>query len=518
MILKSSISVTAIAVLSILISFINQLMLADFFGASASVDAYLIAISIPTLLSGTIVAALSYSIVPFLVHYNFDQKKYYQFCGAMLIGIVILACFVSTIGFFTSRYFLLLLGSMLPLSVFDEAVFMSHIAWVTAGFAIVSAYLAAMHNSAKHFIRPAIAGIFPYIGMILFIVFWGKHLSVVSIVWGMFVGTILSIVFQLTDVYKHIEISRNSFVYVKDVVRCFSIMPMVIISMACFTIYQSIDAYWAPRLGSGNLAYLGYCQRILIALGQFIIAGPSIVIMPRLSEAHRDGRHIEFFNDMSRVVRTVLVFASPLAVAVSVLAVPIVEVLFQRGAFDRVTTVGVATLIPFMMLGMVPMLCVVMMFRAFFSKKNIFIVTFLGFLMTVLYFTLSGILSGILGVKGIGLAYAFSWWIIMFLSMYFLWRQNLDLLLCKENFNFLLQLLVINIIVGIVVFLLGHFTISPIEEVGLIGLILRLGILVCVALIVFYFLSVRFFKIRDIKDIFVFIENNVFRVFFKRVN
>ena len=455
MILKSSILVTSLTVFAAFMSFVSQLIIAGFFGISENVDAYLIAVSIPTLVSGTIIAALSYTVVPSLVFYNLNQKKYCQFCGAMLLGIVVLSCCVVIAGFFSSPFFVQLLGSTLSSSAFDIAVMMSYVSWISGGLAIISAYLAAMHNSIKCFVTPVLIGIFPVIGVICFTTIFGKYLNVVSIVWGTFVGTVLSMILLLCGVYKYIEISRNSFTYMYKIARYFSIMPLVIISMFCFTIYQPIDAYWAPQLGSGNLASLGYCQRIIVGLGQFIIAGPSIVIMPRLTEAYRDCRYMDFFNVFARVLRTVLAFAVPLAVTLSILALPLLKVLFQRGAFNAAATNEVAGLLPFMTAGMVAMLCVVMIFRAFFSKKDFFAVVFLSVLMIILYFVLSGVLSSVLGVKGIGLAYTFSWWIILPLAIYFLWRQNLDLVLQRENFVFLLQLFIVNVYDFIVVGLVG---------------------------------------------------------------
>jgi peptidoglycan biosynthesis protein MviN/MurJ (putative lipid II flippase) len=153
---------------------------------------------------------------------------------------------------------------------------------------------------------------------------------------------------------------------------------------------------------------LGYCQRLLVAIGTIIVAGPSLILQPRLAAASASGDEISFVRDLERAMRLTVIICTPIALWVSWLAAPIVRVAFERGAFDRTVTLKVAHLLPFMLTGMVPMLCTIILFRAFYARSDLRTAATLGFLGPVLYFIFSGVLIS-RGIAGIGIAYVLTW-------------------------------------------------------------------------------------------------------------
>src|SRR3970282_2291898 len=115
-----------------------------------------------------------------------------------------------------------------------------------------------------------------------------------------------------------LDFSTRCLLLWKDVADYLFRAPLVILAMFCFTVYQAIDAYWAPQIGPGNLAYLGYSQRILVVIGSIVIAGPAAVILPRLAEAYADDRVNDLHHDTMRAVRMVIAFALPVSLSVSI--------------------------------------------------------------------------------------------------------------------------------------------------------------------------------------------------------
>jgi putative peptidoglycan lipid II flippase len=486
--LKSSLAVSLLTVVASLLSFLNQLVIAKFFGASLHVDAYLVAMSVPTLVSGTLVGVLSYSMVPTLISYKGDQDKYRRFSGLMLLSFSVVAVCLFSGGLYISPQVVELFWAELPSSILDETVLMAEIAWGVAGFAIIIGYLTSMHNTARRFLLPVLASMLPFIGMILFAVSFKQDFGIVAVTWGLLAGTALAAMFLLSQALPELTITRDIVRFRKEVAGYFAKVPMVIMAMLCFSVYQTVDAYWAPKLGAGSLSYLGYCHRIAIGLGSLIIVGPSVVLVPRLAEAHQQGRHQDFLKDTGRAIRMVLVCSAPIAVTVSILAEPIIQLLFQRGAFDALATQGVAHLLPWMMTGMVPMLCVVILFRALFARHEVVATACLGILCASMYFLLSGVLSHVFMLKGIGFAYALTWWMVLCIALWHLWR-SISNGVSKENMVFMGTLLISLFFVGITIYIGSKFIINPIEELGYVDLSFRIFAL-CIVGAVMYFLSV----------------------------
>jgi len=507
--LGSSIVVTLLSFIISLISFINQLVIANIFGATILMDAYIVAVSIPLLVSAVIVGFVNYSLVPFLIKYKEDANQYGNVSTLILMALVFISLLLIVVGFLTTPLFMTTFGKTFPAEVRDEAIAIYRISWITVSFMLVGGHLAAIHNASKRFALPVIASAFPYIMMIVFCLNYGQAWGPISITLGMLVGFIGSVILLSKRALMDMKLTKEYSRLWKDVATFFTQAPLVIPAMLCFTAYQTIDAYWAPRIGSGNLAHLGYCQRLLVAMGNLVIVGPSVVLVPHLAEAFNEGRHEDFLRDIGRAVRMVVSLAAPLAISVSILSTPLVELLFQRGAFDIHATQGVAALLPFMMLGMVAMLSVVLLFRALFAKGSILSSSVLGIAATTIYFVLSGLFSTYWGAMGIAAAYAITWWIILILAIYVIWRGRAELIYSKENVTFIVHLIISLVVVSIVVFCGKILTIDVVQNAGYLEKMFRVSLVSVTAMIVFYIMAVKLFRIEDINYIFEFLFRKV---------
>lgn len=503
--LGSSILVSLASLLVSFVGFANQLVLARLFGASMSMDAYLIAVSIPMLVSGVLSAALGYSLVPALMVHKSDFASYRCFSGLLLISLVVVSVVISVVGFLVAPAQIGMLGEALSSAARQESIAIARVSWMTAGVILLVGHLNAMHNTTRRFLLPIFASMLPIIGMIVAGLAFAPSYGPLAVAWGMLAGFLWAIPMLLIHTFPALDFSTRCLLLWKDVAAYLCRAPLIMLAMLCFAMFQSVDAYWAPQIGTGNLAYLGYSQRILVALGSLVIAGPAAVILPRLAEAYADGRIKDLLHDTRRAVRMVIAFALPVALSVSILAVPLVRLLFERGAFDQHATQGVATILPLMMVGMMAMLCVVMVFRALFAKHDIALASVLGILATALYFGLSGLLSQSLGVEGIALAYALTWWLVMFMSALMLWRGYMGMLFCRGNLIFTGQLAVLTVVTGIVV-AAGRMWIVG-ADVGAGLLILRLSIVATLAITVYFIVAIRVLGIEDVRLIYAFLSS-----------
>jgi len=499
----SSILVSSLTLIAGFMSFLNQLVMARLFGVSVDMDAYLIAISIPLFVSGVLSAVLSYSLVPALVAHKADPVTYRRFAGLLLLSLIVVAMVIACAGFVVAPVQVGILGGSLPAHALADAIQIARISWLTVALALVVGHLNAMHNAARIFLLPVAVSMLPFVGMIVAGLAFGSEHGPLVIAWGMSAGYLLAIPALLLRSLPTFDFSTHCLRLWKDVAGYLIRTPLMLLAMLCFTVYQSIDAYWAPQVGTGNLSYLGYAQRILVGIGTLVIAGPSAVLLPRLAEAHAEGRNIDLLHDTARTMRAVFAFATPPAIFISLLAEPLVRLCFERGAFDHQATLGVAGVLPVMMLGMVMMLCVVILFRALFSRHDVTRASLLGILATVLYFALSGFLSQRWGVKGIAIAYALSWWLVQVLAALSVWQGHMALLLCRENRVFAVRMVVIALAM-VVVAIVGRYWLNAFKvESGL--LLLQLGLIAVLACLTYYTVAIRILKVDEVCIIYDFL-------------
>ena len=504
--LGASILVSLATVLVSGINFLAQVVLAWKFGATSSMDIYLIAISVPMFISGVLSVGLSYSLVPALLSYERQGHSYRQFSGLLFLGFLFMAAIIAGLGYLVTPWQIHIFGPLLSKLQVAEAVSVARISWVTAGVMVLIAYLRGLQNSQQHFLFPAFAIAVPSLCVIFAGLLTTASVRPDCIAWAMLLGFVILVPVLLISSYTYMDLSSRSFQALPGVKNYLFQLPLIVLAVLCFTAFQASDSYWAPQLGEGRLAHLSYCQRLVVSIGNLVIAGPAAVVLPRLSNAHVEGRAQDLLADSERVIRLVLACCLPVAVYVSVVAEPAISLLFERGAFTQQDTREVADLLPWMMIGMVPMLCVVMIFRAIFARQEILWAAGIGCLTSALYFGLSGWLSDSFGALGIAIAYAGTWWIVFLISLCALWRGRLRQLTHRTNVGFIGKLVLALAVTGSIGFISNDWFIQ--SNASSSTLIFRL-VVVALASAVCYIGLAIFIRIDEIRLLLSFLRQNL---------
>ena len=105
-------------------------------------------------------------------------------------------------------------------------------------------------------------------------------------------------------------------------------------------------------MGAGTLAAWGYGQRLAdIPMG---VLGSAVgtTYVPTFSSAVASAHYAEARRDWSRAVRRMLLVLTPFAVLLVVAAVPLIQILFERGAFDAAATQATAAVLIGLSLGL----------------------------------------------------------------------------------------------------------------------------------------------------------------------
>ena len=445
---KSSIGVSIISLFISIVSFINQIIIANYFGAGKSLDIYLLASSVPLMISGLVSSALSFSLIPHLIKMQIklgiDYKLYLgQFFRRCLLYSFSLSILGSLIFFIGIPY----LYTSLKNEEITIARIISIISWISIIPAIILSIISSSLNARKSFYFPLILNFAPFLFTIILTASFHRFIGSATIALGVLFGTITGMIIGLKKIYPDIIWSSKSKNFIKSIDSYIFYLRYAIIAMLTFTIFQSIDAFWAIKLGQSNLSYLGYSQRLLIAFGALIIAGPSTVLIPRLTEAIQENREDDFLEDSVHLIKLIISLASVIAVIGSVLAEPLIKIMFQRGAFNSIDTSNLSKLLPYMLIGMVFMLNVVVLFRALFVKEKGIGVAFIGIICALLYFIFSGIFSHFFSIKGITFAYMLTWIFIFFVTVNSVFIKNLKKIYNLDLVRFILKQAIILIFI-----------------------------------------------------------------------
>jgi putative peptidoglycan lipid II flippase len=432
--IKASLRLSIVSAVIALLSFGCQIFTAHTFGARHQFDVYLFAISIPFLIMGASAGAVSLAFVPRLMAARRDRDLYRSSVTALL-GFAILAAIVIAFG----GMHLTVWSTATVRNVFngsDRYTVMSiaRVAWFSAGLALIVSALTAVHNTEKSFVLPAITTSSAYLGMIGAMALFSASRGSIVLAWGMLAGSAASVLVLLPRAIPSIAISGFAKSQLYALFDGAGRVILVVIANCAFSGLAPVEAFLAPKFGPGALSYLGYSQRLIIAMGAMVVAGPNVLLVPAIAEAcvEKDLQRVKTLS--IKAIGAVCVAAALAALIFGVLRVPLIRLVLQHGAFDSTTTLGVASTLPWMLVGSIAMLGSVIAFRALYGQNLHVFPSIAGILVPVLYFGLGSLLSSAIGFQGICVAYASAWWLIfaaLLVKLYGLAPRQLRLLVSQ---------------------------------------------------------------------------------------
>lgn len=170
----------------------------------------------------------------------------------------------------------------------------------------------------------------------------------------------------------------------------------------------------------GAISILSYADRLYqLPLG---IVGIAIgtVLLPELTRHLSAGRDVEAAQSQDQSLLLAMLLSLPAAAALASIAVPIVRVLFERGAFDPATTVNVAQALVGYAWGLPAFVLIRVLQQGYFARKDTVTPTVFAGISVVANIALSIALFPSLQHVGIALATTISSWLNAMLLATFL--------------------------------------------------------------------------------------------------
>ncbi len=195
-------------------------------------------------------------------------------------------------------------------------------------------------NARERFALPALAPAIYNIGIIGGALLLAPTLGIWGLAWGVVAGAALYLLVQVPGLLALGMRLRptlgNDLPEVRDV--GVQMAPRVL-GQAASQISILVTAALTARLalGAERLAGLDYAyQMMLLPYGIFSLS-LATVAFPRLARLFAEQQYAELQERIRTTLGTILLLTLPATVALLLLAVPLVRVLFQRGAFDAIS-------------------------------------------------------------------------------------------------------------------------------------------------------------------------------------
>lgn len=185
-----------------------------------------------------------------------------------------------------------------------------------------------------------------------------------------------------------------------------------------------IDIVIASTLPTGAVSYLYYADRVnQLPLGVVGIA-IGTALLPLLSRQLREGNAAEARNSMNRGIEVALLLTVPGAAALLVISQPVITVLFERGEFDAPIAAATAQALMAYAVGLPAYVLVKVLGPGFFAREDTVTPVKIAIVCVTVNVVLNLTLIHFLAHVGIALATAISAWLNAFLLATILLRRG----------------------------------------------------------------------------------------------
>lgn len=365
--------------LSRVLGFVRDTVIARAFGAGMETDAFFVAFRIPNLLRRLFAeGAFSQAFVPVLSEYK-NQKGFaatkdlvdhvastlaFALFIVTVIGIVAapLIIYVSAPGFSANP------------DKFQLTVDLLRVTFPYILFISLVAFSGGILNTYSKFSVPAFTPVLLNLSFIFFALVIAPHLKapVTALAWGALFGGVLQLGFQLPHLAR-LKLVPRWRLNLRDpgVWHILRLMGPAVFGVSIGQISLLISTIFASFLATGSVSWLFYADRLMEFPTGLLGVGLGTILLPSLARHYQTKNFAEYSKLLDWGLRLTFLLALPAALALALLAVPLVATLFRYGHFSIQDVWMTRNAVIAYSIGLTGLILVKILAPGFYAQQNI---------------------------------------------------------------------------------------------------------------------------------------------------
>ncbi|MFT3849844.1 MAG: murein biosynthesis integral membrane protein MurJ [Propionivibrio sp.] len=377
--LKALVTVSGMTLLSRVLGFVRDYVIARAFGAGVMTDAFFVAFKLPNLLRRLFAeGAFSQAFVPILGEYknrrgDKETKRLVDHVATLLSLTLVL---VTLIGMLAAPYVVYVSapGFSSDAGKFALTVELTRITFPYIFFMSLVALAGGILNTWSRFAVPAFTPTLlnlTFIVMALFAAPWFDP-PVLALGWAVFVGGALQLAFQIPHLKRIGMLPRLALDWKDEGVRrILKLMAPAVLGVSIAQISLLINTVFASFLDTGSVSWLYYADRLMEFPSGMLGAALGTILLPSLAKCHASERHDEYAKLLDWGLRLTLLLAAPAALALAILAVPLISTLFRHGAFSVNDVFMTRDALVAYSVGLLGLILVKVLAPGFYARQNV---------------------------------------------------------------------------------------------------------------------------------------------------
>ena len=369
--------------LSRILGFVRDFVIARTFGAGVATDAFFVAFKLPNLLRRLFAeGAFSQAFVPILGEYKNkcgeeETQTLLNHVASLLTLILIGVTIIGTLGA-PLLVWLSAPGFAGEPDKFDLTVTLTRITFPYILFMSLVALGAGILNTWSRFAIPAFTPTLLNVAFIAMSLWAAPYFDPPALVlaWAVFVGGILQLSLQIYALHRLGKLPRITLDFRTawanpGVRRILWLMAPAVLGVSVSQISLLINTIFASFLAHGSVSWLYYADRLMEFPAGMLGAALGTILLPSLTKHHANNDPAEYSKLLDWGLRLTLLLAAPAAVGLALLAVPLIASLFYHGAFTINDVHQTAHALIAYSIGLTGMILVKVLAPGYYAKQNV---------------------------------------------------------------------------------------------------------------------------------------------------
>mgnify|MGYP000905334496 CR=1 FL=1 len=495
-VVQTAFLMAVLTLISKILGFIREMILAAFYGTSYITDAYVMSITITGIIFSGILGAVTTSYIPVYsrIKEQEGEKEGRIFTNQILTTLYFVSILSCIIGIVFSDSLVSIFargfqGETASLTAFYLKFTFCYIIF-TSATGVLGAYL-----QYKGIFLPQIAAGFLQNLSIIAVIIISGYTTHYYLALGILLGTaanfIITAIITNKNGYKftpNFRINESA----KEII--FLAVP-VFIGSSVVQINTFVDKALASGLPEGSVSALNYAM-LLVTLATSLTTTILItIIYPKISKAN-SLQEYDVFNDvLGRAISVVFIISIPLTLGAMVYSNQVVQIVYERGAFDSAATMKTSSAFFYYAIGLTAITLIAFLTHIYYSIRDMKTPIIHGVISVIINIALNLILIKPMAHNGLALATSIASYINALLLYNGLKQKYPHINLIKSRRK--LSIIGLSSILSVgMSMLLYYMVIMPLKHI-IVARMLQLALTVIFAAIV-YLLLLRVFKIEEI--------------------
>ncbi len=404
--MKTSYILMIITILAKVFGLVREQTLAYFFGRGELADVFLVAFSLPMMITNVISGAVANGYIPMFnsIKAKSGQEKANEFTANLSNILAIIFLIISIVAIIFASPLVKLMAQGFTGSKLNTAILVTRIALLsvsaTAVFSIYKAYL-QIHD---RFVVSVIHAIIMNLIIILFLAitykFGIKFLGI---------GILLAFTFQYIIFIPYVKKTSYKHKWIidfknEDIKKLLRIILPILISSSAIEINFMISKSLASELSHGGISILNYAYKLQSFVTGIVVTSIITAVYPQMAKygSLKDFKGLRISTRDALSTMSILVI--PATFGLFTFALPIVELLFMRGRLNLDDATSIANVLRYYAFGVFAIGIREILSRIYYSLDDTKRPVINSLVIVGVNIILSFVLAKFMGIVGLGLA------------------------------------------------------------------------------------------------------------------